>query len=470
MLMTGPRTSPWRESVRVLCRRLRVMHWLFAFLAIAVFLSLTLVAQRGVGSSMGTAQMWMIVAGIGLWQYGMVLAVATGDAAQRGFDAVPGARRALWRAAATIGTAAAAAVVAGGLLLGALGAAATPLAVAIASASMALAGGFGLVFLMRARSSGRWLFVLIALLPLSLWRPLATGEQPAMPVTAAWLLLWTLAWPACVVLLAREISAQPAAPGPTKSLRKQWQLLNHRLRRQGFDCTRADPRWLMREASHRFDMNGWLAWLMALAIVLSIQRDLASTFMWLAFFCLFAAAPGLIWMTEGGLRPRLLLLPGGHFRRNLAWTVFREGLRAWLGFACAALLLWAAATLLGYPSSIKGLAIGASFAGLVVLAFGGTIATRAWVAHTGWRVAIQLLAGLGLMLLSVAGAVILDNSAGTDQRMWLFAAFAAAALQAALGVALVAASAKAWTKLDLAQLTRPERPRGPFDPPLLPAR
>lgn len=466
VFIAAPRTGPGRASVRMLCRRLRVMHWLLGVLAVAVFLGLALVAQRGIGPASGVGLMWLIVGGLGLWQYGMVLALATAESARGSLDLVPGARAALWRATATLGTLVAASVAVGGVLLSGLGGTPVPLPTVFASASMALASGFGLVFVSRVPSNRRWWFLALALLPLTLWRPLVPGEQAALPASPVWLLLWGLAWPTCVAILARELTARASAAHGGESLRTTWRALNERLRWRGFDCTRADPRWLLRDTAQRVDLNGLLGWLAALVFIFAVNRDLASTLMTLAFVSTFAAAPGLFWMTEGGLRPRLLLLPGGHFRHRLGWTVFREGLRAWVGTALLALALWAAAAGLGHPGALKSAGIGAAFAGLVVLTFGGTIATRGWIAHTGWRVATQMTAGLGLLLLCVLGAVALERVAGDDQRIWFVAALAAGATQAALGVALVAASARAWTTLDLAQLTRPERQRGPFDPPL----
>jgi hypothetical protein len=343
----------------------------------------------------------------------------------------------------------------------------------LAGSSLALTSGFAWVFAFNGYR-GRAVFLAIALLLLTAW-PM-TRNTDLLTAPSPWLLvLWTLAWPACMWQLARvlgmSLRAAPVAPTTPASSLARWQALNRRLNRRGFVGSRADPRWLMHHCWPDITLNGLLSLAATCLLLAWLWRDLSLVLLWSSFMLLLASAREAMTVLHTGVRPRLLLLPGGHSRNTLAWTLFCAMLRQTSAIVCCAALVGTlGAALGGVDMALRCASVGLCLAGSLVLAFGGSLALRAWVPHRGWRAAIQLLAGIGW---AVAGGWIVSGTiAATRPAEWpmLAGALALALLQALTGAALARASSRAWARLDLAAVSQPQRPFWLLDPWAQPAR
>jgi hypothetical protein len=447
----GSLISPLRESWRVLQLRLRLMHWLFGAAGVTLCSLLFVATPLAQGAALASMLAVMAL----LWFHGAVLAVACLATAGPGRTLVPGAHRALWRASGWIGLLAI--VMVSVALLVTAWAASLPIHVWpwLAGSSLALASGFALMVAANSRQH-RAVFWAIALLPLTVWPVAHAGGLSSL--ANLWLLaVWASAWPACVWQLARlKISTTRDWPlHAVASLDVRTPPPSAHLRPRGFDSRRADIRWLVREPWQRRDVTIAVT-LICMAVVAGWDADYSSQNLILqACTLLIATVLRPMALLRAFPHPRLLLLPGGVARPDLAWTMFRQCLRMWSGGALIVLLVGGIITVLagGHDLALRGVSVGLILAGQIVLDFGSAIAMLARTTDRDRRVTFQLLTGI---VLTGSLVQIIDILRLATVSMFVIA-LALGLLQATIGVLLVRASTRAWSRFDWVRSTPPAR-------------
>jgi hypothetical protein len=457
---------------RILYLRMRPMQWMLIVLGVAVWLAFFLFAgEDGSGArAEGALMAWSLMGMVLLWFYGIALAVATVAMMRPGHALVPGAYRILWRTSGARGLFAIAVMLVSILVFAASGARPPNSAgLWLAGASLSLASGFASVFAVShhvGHHRGRAVFMVLALLPLTAWQLTRAVDLPS----PWWLSLWALAWPACAWQLARVMRSIASGLLLTSGTRTQAPSMvgsfSERWLRRGLNGHQADSRCLMREPWQRHDWAILFA-LCCTAAVLGWDRDYSSQTLLLQCYTLLAAtALRPMAMLEAGLRPRLLLLPGGVARPDLGWTMFCECLRSWSRAAGIVVLIGAIGVSMmgGQDMALRGVSAGLVLAGMVVLNMGASIALQGWVANRGRRATIQLLAGVGLAMACAGGVLNVTDLARPATGAMLWSALALGLLQTSIGVAFVLASARAWSRFDWVRFRSAQRARGNFDP------
>jgi len=470
------RRSPLREARHVLLARMRVLRWLLIVLAVPAFLML-LMLRSVKQPAEAASNLWLLVSGIGLMFYGMVLAQAVCAAAREEDALRPQARLRWWQACARIGSGAIGFVWLAALLLVLReGGELTParLLAWAAIPSLALAGGFAVVSAWLLWQQRAW-FLAVLVFPLSLWGALQAQVLPHAPPLGLGL-LWVCAWPAALVALRVALLGRRREPPPPRRFDAPgnaagplW--MNHPLwvfEQRRFDPASADPRWLLRSPRLQFRWVDLISWSALVVILFLTSESLLNAFNIVVYAGLAGGAfVGLAGVMEG-VRPRLLLLPGARFRRQLAWHVFRHALRRAAGLMPPVLaVIGFGALVFPAPWALRTACVVALLAGAAMLALALQVALRALIRRAVWRAVIQLSALLLMCGAGVLGATYWVGSPEIElspSRVAL--AFSAAGVFALLSLAVVGASVKAWSRLDFAELTREERLRGPFDPPL----
>jgi hypothetical protein len=458
---------------RVLYLRMRPMQWVLVVLGVAVWLAFFLFGRQDASGARteGALKAWSLIGLVLLWFYGIALAVATAAVARPGLALVPGAYRILWRTSGARGFFAIAVIFVSILAFAASGAR-PPNSVGLwlAGASLSLASGFASVFAVSHHAGhhrGRAVFMILALLPLTAWPLTRAGDLPS----PWWLALWALAWPACAWQLARVMrliaSGLPLTSGTRTHAPSMIGSFSERWLRRGLNRHQADSRCLMRDPWQRRDWAILFA-LCCTAAVLGWDRDYSSpTLLLQCYTLLLATMLRPMAMLAKDPHPRLLLLPGGVDRQRLGWTMFCECLRSWSRAAGIVVLIGAIGTWLigGYGMALRGVSAGLVLAGLLVLNFGGSIALQGWVANRGRRATIQLLAGVGFTMACTGSVLSVVDMTRPATGSMLWSALALGLLQTLIGVALVLASTRAWSRFDWVRFRSVRRLQGNFDLP-----
>jgi hypothetical protein len=461
----GVALSPRREARHVLSVRMRGLRWLLIVLGAASF-ALLMIKPAGPALTNvdGLWLAWMMLANIGLLFQGVILAQALLEAPRETDALRPQASLRWWQACAAIGSAAVAVVCVAGVLLALRhGVLLSPRRLLGTAALASLAIGSGLAYVCMLVHKQRLPFIPVALLPLTLWGAFQAGVLPHEPPLAL-AALWLCTWPAA--LLALRVAMRRESASRTRGWRAP-----RVFGRRRFDPTSADLRWLLRNPRPRgtplSELMGWAALVAMLPMLIWVGKDLRGVLTLLIYAgAIVSALAGLAGVTQAA-RSSVLLLPGARRRRGLAWHVFGHACRcAALPAIVPLLAMGIGAVFLAPPWPARALAATALLFGLGVLMIALQVALRALVQRSAWRAAIQAAALLLLCgaMVWVAAFWVGAGSAEITPKLVAMALTVAAAM-AALGVAIVWASAATWSRVDFAQLARCTSWERPFDAP-----
>jgi hypothetical protein len=450
-------------TVRVLSRRSIVLWWVIGLFAGFFWALLAWFGANNLGTPTQSALLiWRVVMALSLLFLGAQLATAALDTA-RGDDALqPRRRRALADATVWLGCAQLLLFLAATALLGLLMNAWTPSWPIVAEASMALTVGVGVVIGVsqrRYRLALEFLSVAVPLLGYALTPGGALiGAQAHWAVYAAWL----AAWPACALVVWWVLCKRLATLHRLPTLQHSAAIAHDLSARphRGIEPMLGHAQWLLRIPPS----EKWFAQAAGCGVLILIMvwfsRNSASPNVSLLLITTVGWWATAYDVTREGVRPTLLLLPGGRMRRRLGWMLFFEGLRrslpmVWWTVAAGAALIWFHPQLELLPLVVAGVMLWAGGA----LSLACWLSLWVWLRRPVWRAVAQWLAAGSCCVITVLGTAHWYQHASSSDGAGLALGFLAAALATGLSALVVTAGNRAWQRADLHALFSPSRKR-----------